>query len=71
MNNNLKRLHDYFSNEDDFKIVSITVDPQNDSPQVLKKYSENFVENSNKWNFLTGEQHKIYNKQHKSFVRQV
>ena len=61
MNNNLKRLHDYFSNEDDFKIVSITVDPQNDSPQVLKKYSENFVENSNKWNFLTGEQDKIYN----------
>ena len=45
----------------DLKIVSITVDPQNDSPQVLKKYSENFVENSNKWNFLTGEQDKIYN----------
>ena len=61
MNNNLKYLNDYFSNEDDFKIVSITVDPQNDTPHVLKKYSENFVENSNKWNFLTGEQDKIYN----------
>ncbi len=61
MNNNLKKLHNYFSNEDDFKIVSITVDPQNDTPYVLKRYSENFVENSNKWSFLTGEQDKIYN----------
>jgi protein SCO1/2 len=35
--------------------VSITVDPERDSPQVLKQYAESFGANPDGWYFLTGE----------------
>ncbi len=35
--------------------VSITVDPERDSPQVLKQYAESFAANPDGWYFLTGE----------------
>ncbi len=34
--------------------VSITVDPERDSPQVLKKYAESFGANPDGWYFMTG-----------------
>ena len=35
--------------------VSITVDPERDTPDVLKQYAQNFGVNLNGWAFLTGE----------------
>lgn len=35
--------------------VSITVDPERDTPEVLKQYAENFGANLNGWAFLTGD----------------
>nr|WP_254660793.1 SCO family protein [Bacillus sp. FJAT-27225] len=34
--------------------VSFTVDPENDSPEVLKEYSEKFDVDLKNWDFLTG-----------------
>ena len=34
--------------------VSITVDPERDTPDVLKEYAQNFNANLNGWAFLTG-----------------
>lgn len=36
------------------KIISITVDPENDTPDRLKQYSENFNADPESWLFLTG-----------------
>ncbi|HWA99617.1 MAG TPA: SCO family protein [Pirellulales bacterium] len=36
------------------KIVSITVDPANDTPAVLRDYADKFGADPNKWLFLTG-----------------
>jgi protein SCO1/2 len=41
------------------KLVSITVNPENDSPDALKKYSEKFEGKKNNWVFLTGDRDKI------------
>jgi protein SCO1/2 len=35
--------------------ISITVDPERDTPEVLKRYAETFGANFNGWAFLTGD----------------
>ena len=39
--------------------LSITVDPEHDSPDVLKRYAETFGANLTGWKFLTGPPHTI------------
>ena len=37
------------------KFLSITVDPENDTPEVLRKYADDFGADPQRWLFLTGE----------------
>tara|TARA_B100000767_G_C19771735_1_gene540406 strand:+ start:974 stop:1678 length:705 start_codon:yes stop_codon:yes gene_type:complete len=60
MNKNMKILNDNFKDKNDFGIVSFTIDPDHDTPSVLKKYSESYVGTSNTWNFLTGPKDIVY-----------
>ena len=60
MNRNMKLLDEKFGESDEFGIVSITIDPQNDNPSTLKKYSEVLDIQSQNWHFLTGEKDYIY-----------
>ncbi len=48
--------------------VSITVDPEHDSPPVLKNYIKQFKPAVTKWLFLTGDTATIYNLARKSFL---
>jgi cytochrome oxidase Cu insertion factor (SCO1/SenC/PrrC family) len=41
------------------KLVTLTTDPEFDSPAVLKKYAERFSADSNRWTFLTGTKKEI------------
>ncbi|MBI3851016.1 MAG: SCO family protein [Verrucomicrobia bacterium] len=41
------------------KLVSLTSDPEYDSPRILKKYAERFSADSNRWWFLTGDKPQI------------
>lgn len=36
------------------EIISFTVDPENDTPEVLKAYAEEYEADLSNWNFLTG-----------------
>src|SRR5688500_5138214 len=38
----------------DLKLVSFTVDPQRDTPEVLKQYAKNFDADESRWSFVTG-----------------
>jgi len=38
----------------DLKLISFTVDPQRDTPEVLKQYAKNFDADETRWSFLTG-----------------
>jgi protein SCO1 len=42
------------------RMVSITVDPDNDTPEVLKAYGENHNARFRSWSFLTGDLMQIY-----------
>ena len=60
MNSNMKTLDEKFGDSDEFGIVSITIDPNNDNPSTLKEYSEALDIKSQNWHFLTGEKDYIY-----------
>ncbi len=61
MNKNMKRIEERFGSRLDFGIVSFSIDPDHDTPSVLKAYAESYNVFSQNWHFLTGEKDMIYN----------
>ncbi|MCA1062524.1 SCO family protein (plasmid) [Cytobacillus spongiae] len=53
---NLTKLQEKLNEEgvEDYKIVSFSVDPENDTPEALKEYIANFDADTSKWDLLTG-----------------
>jgi protein SCO1/2 len=60
MNQNMMEVQKAFADNPDVVIVSITVDPKNDTPEVLREYRQNFNAMDGKWFFLTGDKKAIY-----------
>jgi cytochrome oxidase Cu insertion factor (SCO1/SenC/PrrC family) len=44
----------------DVRFVSVSVDPGNDTPAVLKEYADKFKADTSRWSFLTGEPDAVY-----------
>lgn len=53
MTGRMAKMDKMFERVKDMRLVSISVNPENDTPQALKAYAEKFKA-SNKWIFLTG-----------------
>jgi protein SCO1/2 len=60
MNNNMRSVYEKFKNEKDFLILSHTCDPERDSVQQLKKYSDSMKVDTHRWIFLTGPKDSLY-----------
>ena len=56
----MARLQDAFVAERDVRLVSITVDPAYDTPEVLTRYAQRFAAQPERWFFLTGDKATIY-----------
>src|SRR5918996_2542572 len=56
----MRQIQEDFKNEKDLLLVSITVDPSRDTPQVLSEYAKRFSADPGRWLFLTGEKQTIY-----------
>lgn len=55
MTENMSMLQDLLNEEGiDAELISFTVDPENDSTEVLKKYAEAYDADLSNWSFLTG-----------------
>ena len=54
MTGQMRSLQNLLPEESRAKLVTLTTDPEFDSPAVLKKYGERFGADSNRWTFLTG-----------------
>ena len=67
MNKNMKILDEEFGSRNDFGIASFTIDPENDTPKVLKQYSELIDVKSKNWHFLTGNINDIYDLSNSGF----
>lgn len=56
MTSNMKALQDDMLAEglEHIKLISFSVDPENDTPEVLRDYAEEYEANLDNWSFLTG-----------------
>ena len=60
MSSEMMRVQHAFEKDTNVVIVSYTVDPEHDSPSVLKEYALQHKAIQNKWFFLTGDKKTIY-----------
>ena len=56
MTGNMNIIHKKYKQNDDVRLVSISVYPEYDTPEVLTKYAAQYNANTNRWYFLTGEE---------------
>jgi protein SCO1/2 len=54
MTGQMKRLQDALPQTSEARLVTLTTDPDYDTPPILKKYGERFGADFNRWTFLTG-----------------
>ncbi|MCU9613633.1 SCO family protein [Caldibacillus lycopersici] len=56
MSANMARIQRLIAEEklENVELVSLSVDPEVDSPEILKEYATRFTEDFSNWNFLTG-----------------
>lgn len=68
MTGNLKKVQDEFKDNPNLLILSHSIDPSFDSPEVLKKYAAEKGADTKMWKFLTGNQDSIYDICEKSYM---
>jgi len=67
MNKQMQRVQQAYKNNQDFKILSFTVNPEVDTVEQMKRYAEGHGANPNQWWFLTGKKEDLYSLARKSF----
>lgn len=67
MNKNMIDIQNQFFGNPNFGIASITINPENDTPEVLKAHANLLGVKSSTWHFLTGDKKYIYGLANKGF----
>ncbi len=57
----MAKLQKFFAKDPHIKQVSISMDPEHDTPEVLKKFANKHHALHHKWLFLTGKRQEVYN----------
>ncbi|WP_457618500.1 SCO family protein [Lutibacter sp.] len=60
MNENMVKIQNKFYGNNEFGIASFSINPTHDTPKILKEYAKSHGATLKNWNFLTGDQDKIY-----------
>ena len=68
--NSMRSLQDQLKDYE-FHLVTLTVDPERDTPEILKEYGKGRGADFSKWKFLGGDQRDIYRLIHGSFKMPV
>ena len=68
MNRNMKTVYEKFKGENNFLILSHTVDPETDSVGRMKQYADSLGADSNTWLFLTGRKDSLYSAARLSYL---
>ena len=67
MTGQMKRVQEKFRGNSDFKILSFTVDPKNDTIEAMKAYAKKHHAEKGQWHFITGEKKDLYQLARQSF----
>lgn len=60
MKKNMLTVYEAYKDSHDVRILSHTIDPDHDTPTVLKQYANDMGVAGNMWQFVTGDREKIY-----------
>jgi len=60
MKKNMLTVYNEYKENPEVKILSHTIDPEHDTPEVLKKYATDLGISGKMWQFVTGDKEKIY-----------
>lgn len=60
MKKNMLTVYNEYKENPEVKILSHTIDPEHDTPEVLKKYATDLGISGKMWQFVTGDKDKIY-----------
>lgn len=67
MTEQMTRVQAKYEGEEDFKILSFTVDPETDSVEVMRRYASKHNAVDGQWHFLTGNKKELYSLARNSF----
>jgi protein SCO1/2 len=70
VNRCMAQIQQLTTNQPDVKLVSLTVDPRDDTVDALEKYGERFGADTNRWLLLTGDKTTLYDLIGNSFLAQ-
>lgn len=59
MTQQMRELQEALPADSGAKLVTLTTDPEFDTPEVMRRYGERFGADFNRWTFLTGTKHEI------------
>jgi protein SCO1/2 len=68
MTSQMKRVQKDLSRLDDVRLVSFTVDPENDTPAALSEYAKRYAADPARWFFLTGEKATLHKLNREAFL---
>ncbi|MCE7059196.1 SCO family protein [Dyadobacter sp. CY343] len=71
MKRQMTKIYNQYKGNPEFMILSHSIDPEHDTPQVLDKYAKDLGVEGNQWQFLTGEKEKIYDIGQKKYMAVV
>jgi protein SCO1/2 len=63
----MARLQEEYAGKPNVQLVSVTVDPERDTPQMLAQYAAKHGANAKRWFFLTGQRNRIISLIHDGF----
>jgi len=67
MNSNLVKIQNEFKNFENFGVASFTINPEHDTPEVLKAYAERYGVTNPNWHLMTGDKDAIYKLSNEGF----
>ena len=70
VNHRMAEVQEAVTDQDDVRLVSLTVDPDSDTPERLAKFATQFGADTNRWLFLTGEKRMLHPLLEESFLVQ-
>ncbi|MDX1591720.1 MAG: SCO family protein, partial [Balneolaceae bacterium] len=56
---NMRDVQERVDDNANFQLISISFDPERDTPEILKDYAENYRLNTENWSLLTGEKNEV------------
>ncbi|MCE6989889.1 SCO family protein [Dyadobacter sp. CY323] len=68
MKRQMTKVYNAYKGNPELLILSHSIDPEHDTPQVLNKYAQDLGVNGDQWLFLTGQKEKIYEIGQKSYM---